>query len=180
MNIGLYGVKGGSGVTTTAVLLFSIMAQRGDEVTLVTTADGMAAAGLDTYAGTAEVGERGRAINTDVMKGYAPADDATGTIITDGFSTGTSENLLVLRPCYLTLRRAVQADTLPNTKGIILITEMGRALTRGDVERAVGLPVLAEIPFDPSISRASDAGLLSCRIPLAASKPLGSLLPVSV
>jgi hypothetical protein len=71
--------------------------------------------------------------------------------------------LLVLRPCYLALRRATSLET--RATGIVVVDEPGRALRRRDVEEVTGLPVVAEVPVDPAIARAVDAGLLSCRMP---------------
>ncbi len=70
---------------------------------------------------------------------------------------------LVTRPCYLALRRAHQAPLAPT--GVVLVHEEGRALTRSDVEGAVGTPVVAEVPLDPRVANAVDAGLLVRSLP---------------
>jgi MinD-like ATPase involved in chromosome partitioning or flagellar assembly len=80
-------------------------------------------------------------------------------------------SLLVMRPCYLAARKASRMQHSPVT-GIVLVTEPGRALTRRQIEAAVGAPVVAEIPLDPSIARAVDAGLLSVRLPKTLSYPM--------
>jgi MinD-like ATPase involved in chromosome partitioning or flagellar assembly len=72
-------------------------------------------------------------------------------------------SLLVTRSCYLGLRRAVSGSVKPS--GVVLVLEPGRALTATDVERAMGAPVVAEIPYDPAVARAVDAGLLASRLP---------------
>lgn len=72
-------------------------------------------------------------------------------------------SLLVLRPCYLALRRAALAPVRPS--GIVLVTEAGRALGRKDVESVLGAPVVAEVLADPMVARAVDAGLLAGRLP---------------
>jgi MinD-like ATPase involved in chromosome partitioning or flagellar assembly len=79
-------------------------------------------------------------------------------------------SLLVLRPCYLALRRALAAPIRPSA--VVLIDEPGRALTRRDIEDVLGVPVRAEIEFDPSIARAVDAGLLAGRVPRSLEKAL--------
>jgi hypothetical protein len=79
-------------------------------------------------------------------------------------------SLLVIRPCYLALRRAVALPTSPT--GVVLISEPGRSLGVGDVERAVGAPVIAEVPFDPAICRAVDSGMLASRLPKSLSTSL--------
>jgi hypothetical protein len=78
-------------------------------------------------------------------------------------AAGADHSLLVLRPCYLALRRAVAAPIRPS--GIVLVTEPERALTRQDVEDVLGVPVRAEVPWAPAIARAVDAGLLTARLP---------------
>jgi hypothetical protein len=74
-----------------------------------------------------------------------------------------ARSLLVVRPCFLGLRRAARHSSFAS--GAVLVTEPGRALTAGDVERALGAPVEAEVPWDPAVARAVDAGLLSSRLP---------------
>jgi hypothetical protein len=80
------------------------------------------------------------------------------------------QSLLVIRPCYLALRRATSAPVHPS--GVILLAEPGRTLRRSDVEQVVGAPVLAEVPWDPSVARAVDAGLLASRLPRALDRAL--------
>ncbi len=72
-------------------------------------------------------------------------------------------SLLVVRPCYLALRRAVPHAAAAT--GVALVREHGRALTTRDVHAALGVPVVVEIPFDPAVTRAVDAGLLAARLP---------------
>lgn len=77
--------------------------------------------------------------------------------------TAGSVSLLVVRPCYLALRRAVVGGV--HADGVVVVREPGRALSAGDVSRAIGAPVLAEIDVDPLVARAVDAGLLAARVP---------------
>ncbi len=79
-------------------------------------------------------------------------------------------SLLVTRPCYLALRRAVRGETRPT--GVVLVDEPGRALSQRDVEHALGVPVVATVSFDPAVARAVDAGLLATRPPRVISKEL--------
>ena len=78
------------------------------------------------------------------------------------FIGAADRSLLVLRPCYLALRRALQA---PRPTAVVLITEPERALGVGDVEDVLGVPVVASINWEPSIARAVDSGLMSARLP---------------
>lgn len=79
-------------------------------------------------------------------------------------------NLLVTRPCYLSLRRAVAIGVRPS--GIVLVDERGRTLSTRDVEHAVGAPVEATVSLDPAVARAVDAGLLSARLPRLIAREL--------
>lgn len=72
-------------------------------------------------------------------------------------------SLLITRPCYLAIRRAQRIGVRPT--GVALIHEPGRALAAGDVERAVGAPVVVEMRLDPAVARAVDSGLLAARLP---------------
>lgn len=78
-------------------------------------------------------------------------------------AAGASVSLAVLRPCYLALRRALEAGVRPS--GVVLVTEPGRALQRRDVEDVLGVPVWAEVPLEAAVARAVDAGLLAARVP---------------
>lgn len=69
----------------------------------------------------------------------------------------------VVRACYLALRRFSKLPVLIDD--IVEIEEPGRALRTLDIEAVAGLAVSARIPFDPSIARAVDAGLLGQRMP---------------
>jgi hypothetical protein len=79
-------------------------------------------------------------------------------------------SLLVTRPCYLSLRRAVRSAVRPT--GVILVDEPGRGLRQRDVEHALGVPVEAVVSLDPSVSRAVDAGLLASRLPRVMTRAL--------
>ncbi|HEX8803033.1 MAG TPA: hypothetical protein VF743_02530 [Acidimicrobiales bacterium] len=79
-------------------------------------------------------------------------------------------SLLVLRPCYLALRRAQLAPLRPTE--VVLVREPGRALGRVDVERVIDAPVMAEVEADPTVARAVDAGLLAARLPRSLERAL--------
>lgn len=74
-----------------------------------------------------------------------------------------STSLLVVRPCYLALRRAVAVGVRPH--GVIVVGEGWRALQPDDVAHVVGAPVLAEVAVDAAVARVVDAGLLTSRLP---------------
>ena len=86
-----------------------------------------------------------------------------GTAPASGLLNAAQARLLVIRPCYLALRRAAASGIEPT--GVIVLHEPGRALRAQDVAYAVHAPVVAEISLDPAIARAVDAGLLAARLP---------------
>ena len=100
--------------------------------------------------------------------------DAGSGVACSPFIAYARTSYLVIRPCYLALRRAAALQQPPT--GIILITEDGRALGRRDVEAVVGAPVVAEVPYESSISRAVDAGLLAGRLPTTLGQHLAPLI----
>jgi MinD-like ATPase involved in chromosome partitioning or flagellar assembly len=83
------------------------------------------------------------------------------------------QSLLVLRPCFLAVRRAIQSQY---ANGLVLVREEGRTLSNNDIESATGLPIAAEITCDPLVARAVDAGLLNGRVPRSLTRPLRKLL----
>jgi hypothetical protein len=85
-------------------------------------------------------------------------------------AAGAAHSLLVLRPCYLALRRAVASPLRPS--GVILVEEPGRSIGRRDVEAALGVPVRAVVAYDARIARAVDTGLLAGRLPGVLQRPL--------
>jgi hypothetical protein len=85
-------------------------------------------------------------------------------------AAASAQSLLVLRPCYLALRRAVASPIRPS--GVILVEEGGRSIGRRDVESALGVPVRAVVAHDARIARAVDAGLLAGRLPGLLQRPL--------
>ena len=105
--------------------------------------------------------------------------DQWGCDVTIDAGTGTpavalveraDRSLLVTRPCYLALRRAVRCAVRPT--GVVLVDEPGHGLTQRDVEHALGVPVEAVVSIDPTVSRAVDAGLLSTRLPRVMTRAL--------
>ncbi|MFV1990917.1 MAG: hypothetical protein ACC652_09285, partial [Acidimicrobiales bacterium] len=84
-----------------------------------------------------------------------------------------TESLLVLRPCYLALRRAKHHPG--RATGIVLVQEPGRTLRGKDVSAVLGLPIRAEVGWDTAIARAIDAGLLVTRMPRNLARPLATL-----
>ena len=85
-------------------------------------------------------------------------------------AASATRSVLVTRACFLSLRRATSLPLRPSE--VVLLTEPGRALGRGDVERTVGAPIVAEVAVDPQVARAVDAGLLTSRLPRGLARDL--------
>jgi MinD-like ATPase involved in chromosome partitioning or flagellar assembly len=81
-----------------------------------------------------------------------------------------TQSVLVVRACYLALRRAQQAPLRPSR--VVVVHEPGRALDAVDVEAVLGVPVWAEVVVDPAVARAVDAGVLRDRLPRTIERAL--------
>ncbi len=89
---------------------------------------------------------------------------------------GAGLSLLVLRPCYLALRRALAAPL--EASAVVLVGEPQRALQRADVEDVLGVRVRALVPWRPAVATAVDAGLLARRLPGPLERALRPLVDV--
>ena len=91
--------------------------------------------------------------------------------------------VVVMRGCYLSLRRAVQSPLLGRTTGIAFAEEVGRSLGANELRDVLDRPVLTRIPVRSMTARGVDAGVLATRMPdglaRAASTMLGRLGVVS-
>jgi hypothetical protein len=92
--------------------------------------------------------------------GRIDSDDAAAAL---ALASGADRSFLVLRPCFLALRRAMEAPL--RATGVVLVAEEGRAITGADVEDALGIPIVARVRVTDTIARAVDAGLLSAHLP---------------
>ncbi|HKN40225.1 MAG TPA: hypothetical protein VJ622_00505 [Acidimicrobiia bacterium] len=84
--------------------------------------------------------------------------------------------LMVIRPCYLALRRAVADPRLERSSGAVLVEEPGRALDAADVAAVLGVPVVGRFPVRAEIARAVDAGVLRDRLPAALAASAAAVL----
>jgi MinD superfamily P-loop ATPase len=114
--------------------------------------------------------DRWRLLVDELSKGAALVVDAGTGEPEPAVRSSADRALLVTRACFLSLRRAVAMTCRPD--GVVLLEEVGRALRRVDVERALGAPVVATLPVDPVIARAVDAGLLTARLPRVIERDL--------
>lgn len=87
----------------------------------------------------------------------------------------SDQSVLVTRPCYLALRRAMDLGVRPSAA--VVVTEPGRALRSSDVSRAIDATVVADVAVDPAVARAVDAGLAVARLPRLLRRSLGPVAP---
>ncbi|HEX4867439.1 MAG TPA: hypothetical protein VFV32_07400 [Acidimicrobiales bacterium] len=102
-----------------------------------------------------------------VVVDCGPATDGVALTL----AAGATRSILVTRPCFLALRRALACPLRPSE--VVLLSEPGRSLGRADVEDCLGVPVVAEVAVDPAVARAVDAGLLAARLPRRLARELG-------
>lgn len=102
-----------------------------------------------------------------VVADCGPARDGVALAL----AGAATRSVLVTRPCFLALRRALACPLRPSE--VVLLTEPGRSLSRADVEDCLGVPVVAEVAVDPAVARAVDAGLLAARLPRRLVRELG-------
>ncbi len=96
------------------------------------------------------------------------AGSAPGRVV----AAAATQSVLVTRPCYLALRRAVAAPITPSS--VVVVDEPGRALGASDVHDILGVRVVATVPVDAAVARAVDAGLLANRLPRSLERALRS------
>ncbi|MGZ4688456.1 MAG: hypothetical protein ACXVJW_20345 [Acidimicrobiia bacterium] len=84
--------------------------------------------------------------------------------------------ILVVRGCYLTLRRSVRHPALARAAGIVVVEEPGRAIGAKEIADVLGRPVIARVPARDAIARAVDAGVLAHRLPDVLARPAGVAL----
>ena len=132
-------------------------------VALVHRGSGAFSAGADQLLAALEAVPRRIIVDCGLAQGFAHEVAARA-----------ETRLLVVRPCYLTLRSAARTTIAPT--GVVLVSEPGRALGLGDVEAVVPAPVVAQIAVDPSIARAIDAGLVTSRLPRSLIRSMGQVM----
>lgn len=192
MFVAVWSPKGGCGASVVAAAIASVLA-RSDPVRILDCAGDQPA-----YFGLPDVERRGNDADPFVPVSVAPGielvcvrpsdyvrefglEDAESLVVDlgAGIDAGADELcdradtvLMVVRGCYVALRRAVQHPLLRVTDGVVLVDEPGRALSASDVADVLALPVVATIPAHESIARAADAGVLAYRCPELLTRPL--------
>ncbi|HEX5094383.1 MAG TPA: hypothetical protein VFX21_00155 [Acidimicrobiia bacterium] len=127
--------------------------------------------GLDPEAGAAlavALREETRLTIVDAATADTPALEAVVDV--------ADASVVVVRGCYLALRRAVRRPEVARAAGAVLVEEAGRALGAREVSDVLGIPVLAKVPVRSSTARAIDAGVLAARLPESLMRPARTLL----
>jgi len=100
--------------------------------------------------------------------GVVRPDDPAGAAAV--LAAGATRSLVVLRACFLGLRRALDAPV--RASGVVLVVDEGRAFDVDDVEAALQVPVVARVRVTEAVARAVDAGLLAHRLPRTLDRDL--------
>jgi MinD-like ATPase involved in chromosome partitioning or flagellar assembly len=123
--------------------------------------------------------EAGAALAVVLRDGGCPTIADAGTA-TDAAGRAVVEvadrSVLVVRGCYLGLRRAVRSPLTARAAGIALVEEPGRSLGPREVQDVLDLPVLVRVPARSSIARSVDAGVLATRFPEVLGRAAARLL----
>lgn len=85
-------------------------------------------------------------------------------------------SVIVVRGCYLTLRRAVHSPLTARSTGIAFVDEPGRSLGVAEARDVLDRPVLVRVPVRPAIARAVDAGVIAVRPPEALARAAARLV----
>jgi hypothetical protein len=124
------------------------------------------------------------ACRTNATGSDAIGTSAVGTVAsdTDGlgfepFLRGVDQSLLVVRNCYLALRRA--PAKMQRTDGVVMVRNSERTIDVSSVAAFLGYPVVAVVPDEPLIGRAVDVGLSGGRLPRSLARAVAPLLSLS-
>ncbi|MCU1429445.1 MAG: ATPase involved in chromosome partitioning [Actinomycetia bacterium] len=74
-------------------------------------------------------------------------------------------SVVVVRDCYVALRRALRHPLVARASGAIVMDDEDRALGANEVRDVLGLDVFASVPLLVPIARVVDAGVLATRLP---------------
>lgn len=164
--ISVVGAKGGVGTSSFTVALALAAVNDGKRVCIIgDTADAAAIIGL------AHKPADGMALDVvprlDLFDNMPPdrwmEDHQYDLVLSADPDLPHDTRLLVIRGCYLALRRAVTSDIAADADAAVLFMEKERALGKPDVEDVLGIPVMVTVPVQPSVARAIDSGTLTVR-----------------
>lgn len=156
-----YSAAGGQGCTT-AACAFALSNQR-PTLLIDTVGDVRPVLGLTesheltVVNDTLTVGNKPGVFNLDAYEDTVFDHGRNPASVTDGV------NILVIKHCYIAIRRALQLTVKPDM--IVVLAEDNRALRDVDVEACLGVKIAAVMKYDPTVARSIDAGLLATRLP---------------
>jgi hypothetical protein len=82
-----------------------------------------------------------------------------------GFAEALDTLVVVVRPCYLAVRRALGHPLLGRSVGAVIVEDQGRVLSPRDITATLGCRILATVDLRPDVARAIDSGTLAYRPP---------------
>jgi MinD-like ATPase involved in chromosome partitioning or flagellar assembly len=85
-------------------------------------------------------------------------------------------SVVVLRDCYLALRRTLGHPLTAGAAGVVVLEEPRRALGAHEIADVLGLPVLARLPVADAVARAVDAGTFAARMPEGVERRLRPMI----
>lgn len=163
-----WGIRGGVGTTTTAILFMRHMLDKNPDMR-VTITDFARNGGFAPLLGLSGDGALCWETVTSQARGIVPTTHSVADcgIYDEDESRPEvfTKNYLVLRgPDYIGMRAAgLMRDSIREKfDGIIVVQEQGRAMDCEDVRSIMEMPVTS-LRWDVGIARASDAGLLTMR-----------------
>jgi hypothetical protein len=133
----------------------------------------------DAHAAYAAAADAGAALAVALRDAPVPTVADAGLALTPaarGLVEVADHSVVVVRGCYLALRRAVQSPLLDHAAGVVLVEEPGRSLGAREVADVLGRPVLARVPVRASTARSVDAGVLAARPGDGLLGPVASML----
>jgi MinD-like ATPase involved in chromosome partitioning or flagellar assembly len=123
--------------------------------------------------------EAGAALGVALRDGPAPTVVDLGTAVVPAARAlleVADVSVIVVRGCYLALRRAVHSPGLARAAGVVLVDEPGRSLGTGEVSDVLSCRLLARVPVRAAIARSVDAGVLAARMPEPLTRAATELL----
>lgn len=148
----------------------------------VDVAPGFALLGAGTTGG-AELGSAAPEVGAALA--VALRDSAVPTIVDAGVASSPAHEallevadatILVIRGCYLALRRAARHPATARCSGVVFVQEPGRSLGARDIGDVLHAPLLATVDVRPRIASAVDAGVLLARPPDSLVSPVRDAL----
>lgn len=186
-DINFWSPKGGQGTTTLVCGIANALSRTGETVQIV--AEGDRANDILAVFGSATLAESN--FRSTIRENLQVPQIPVGKVDRRLFDCGTDVsalqpdciNVMVTKACYLSLRKLLKVtrdfghpEILDHFHGFVLVEESGRALLAADIEAVAEMDHLGSVPYDSSISRAVDAGMLAIREPHKAVKRLVSNL----